>query len=52
MGSILPLIGLWQLFTNLYREEEKELRRQLRETVKEKFPEQTAQFSQTNKGIR
>ena len=47
IGGILLLLGLWQLFTNIYGEEEKELRRQLRETVKEKFPEQTAQFSQT-----
>jgi pimeloyl-ACP methyl ester carboxylesterase len=47
IGGILLLVGLWQLFTNIYREEEKELRRQLRETVKEKFPEQTAKFSQT-----
>ena len=44
IGGILLLIGLWQLFTNLYGEEEKELRRQLRETVKEKFPEETAEF--------
>jgi pimeloyl-ACP methyl ester carboxylesterase len=43
----IVLVGLWQLFTGIYREEEKELRRQLRETVKEKFPEQTAQFSRT-----
>jgi pimeloyl-ACP methyl ester carboxylesterase len=47
IGGILLLIGLWQLFTNLYQEEEKELRRQLRETVKEKFPEQTAKFFET-----
>jgi pimeloyl-ACP methyl ester carboxylesterase len=47
IGGILLLIGLWQLFTNLYREEEKQLRRQLRETVKEKFPDQTAEFSKT-----
>ena len=47
VGGMVLLIGLWQLFTNLYREEEKELRRQLRETVKEKFPEQTAEFSKT-----
>jgi pimeloyl-ACP methyl ester carboxylesterase len=40
-------VGLWELFTNIYREEEKELRRQLRETVKEKFPEQAAEFSKT-----
>jgi len=47
IGGILLLVGLWQLFTSIYREEEKELRGQLRETVKEKFPEQTAKFSQT-----
>jgi hypothetical protein len=47
IGGILLLLGVWQLFTNMYREQEKELRRQLRETVKEKFPEQTAKFSQT-----
>lgn len=40
------VVGLWQLFANIYREEEKNLRRQLREAVKEKFPEQTAKFSQ------
>ena len=47
IGGILLLLGLWQLFTNIYGEEEKELRRQLRETVKEKFPEQTSKFFQT-----
>lgn len=41
------LVGLWELFTNFYREEEKELRRQLRQAVQEKFPEQAARFSQT-----
>jgi pimeloyl-ACP methyl ester carboxylesterase len=43
----IVLLGLWELFTSFYQEEEKELRRQLRETVKEKFPEQTARFSRT-----
>lgn len=43
----IVLLGLWELFASFYREEEKDLRRQLRETVKEKFPEQTAKFSQT-----
>jgi pimeloyl-ACP methyl ester carboxylesterase len=43
----IVLLGLWELFTSFYQEEEKELRRQIRETVKEKFPEQTARFSQT-----
>ena len=47
IAGILLLIGLWQLFANLYQEEEKQLRRQLRETVKEKFPEQAADFSKT-----
>jgi len=45
IATILLLIGLWQLIADQYREEEKQLRRQLRETVKEKFPEQTAEFS-------
>ena len=44
IGGVLLLVGLWQLFTNLYGEEEKELRRQIRETLKEKFPEETAKF--------
>ena len=47
LGGILLLIGSWQLFSNLYKEEEKELRRQFRETVKQKFPEQTAKLYQT-----
>ncbi len=47
LGGILLLIGSWQLLVNFYREEEKELRRRFRETVKEKFPEQTAKLSQT-----
>ena len=41
------LVGMWQLFTDSYREEEKELRRRFRKTVKETFPEQTAKFSAT-----
>ncbi|MGD9055923.1 MAG: hypothetical protein PVJ41_02635 [Desulfobacterales bacterium] len=44
VAGILLLIGLWQLVADHYQEEEKQLRRQLRETVKEKFPEQTARF--------
>ena len=44
---IIVLVGLWEVFTSIYREEEKELRRQLRETVKEKFPEQAAELSKT-----
>ncbi len=47
VAGILLLIGLWQLMADLYREEEKQLRRQLRETVKEKFPEQAAELSKT-----
>jgi pimeloyl-ACP methyl ester carboxylesterase len=47
IGGILLLIGLWQLSANFFKEEEKELRTQFRETIKEKFPEQTAKFFQT-----
>jgi pimeloyl-ACP methyl ester carboxylesterase len=47
IGLIIVFAGLWQLFTNIYREEEKELRRRLRETVKQTFPEQSAKFSKT-----
>jgi pimeloyl-ACP methyl ester carboxylesterase len=45
--AVLLLIGLWQVFTNLYKEEEKTLRSRVRETVKAKFPEQAAEFAQT-----
>jgi pimeloyl-ACP methyl ester carboxylesterase len=45
IGGILLIVGLWEFFTDFYREEEKELRRQIRETVKEKFPEQAAELS-------
>jgi pimeloyl-ACP methyl ester carboxylesterase len=41
------IFGLLHLLSNTFREEEKQLRRQLRETVKEQFPEQTAQYSKT-----
>ena len=47
IGGLFLLIGLWHLVTNVYREEEKQLRSQLRESVIEKFPEQTSQFFQT-----
>lgn len=47
IGATLLLLGVWYVFSGLYREEEKALRRNLRETVKEKFPEQTARFNQT-----
>jgi hypothetical protein len=33
IAGILLLIGVWQLIADLYLEEEKQLRRQLRETV-------------------
>ncbi len=39
--------GLWHLVTDVYREEEKELRTQLREAVKERFPEESSAFSRT-----
>ena len=44
---MLLVLIVWQVVTNLYREEDKELRRQLRQSVKEKFPGQTAEFSKT-----
>jgi hypothetical protein len=47
IGSIFLLLGLWQFFSNTYQEEEKELRSQIRKTVKEMFPEKAAEFSQT-----
>jgi pimeloyl-ACP methyl ester carboxylesterase len=47
IGGIFLLIGMWHFLTTLFQEEEKQLLRQLRETVKEKFPEQTAEFSRT-----
>jgi pimeloyl-ACP methyl ester carboxylesterase len=47
IGSIFLLLGLWQFFSNTYREEEKELRTQIRKTVKEMFPEKAAAFSHT-----
>jgi len=39
--------GLWYLVTDAYREEEKELRTQLREAVKERFPDESAAFSRS-----
>ena len=47
IGFVLLLFGLWQFFSNTYQEEEKELRTQIRKTVKEMFPEKAAEFSQT-----
>lgn len=47
VGTIVLLFSLWQVVSNLYTEEEKELRRQVRETVKETFPKQAEQFSRT-----
>lgn len=47
IGFILLLLGLWQFASNTYREEEKELRSQIRKTVKEMFPKKAAEFSQT-----
>ena len=46
IGVIILLFGLWQYFSNNYREEEKELRTQIRKTVKEMFPEKVAEFSE------
>jgi pimeloyl-ACP methyl ester carboxylesterase len=46
-GLAILLGGLWQLITDPYREEEKELRTQIRDAVKERFPEETAEFSKS-----
>jgi pimeloyl-ACP methyl ester carboxylesterase len=47
VGCALLLIGLWQVLTNLYSEEDKALREQLRQTVREKFPQQAAEYAKT-----
>lgn len=41
------LFGIWQLLSHKYPEEEKELRTQIRKTVKDMFPEKAAEFSET-----
>jgi pimeloyl-ACP methyl ester carboxylesterase len=45
VGLAVLLGGLWFLVTDAYREEEKALRTQLREAVKESFPEEAAAYS-------
>jgi pimeloyl-ACP methyl ester carboxylesterase len=45
--GLLILIGMWQAITSFYRQEEKELRRQIRQTVKDRFPEQSDDFLNT-----
>ena len=45
--AIVLLLGVWQFLANTYKEEEKELRSQIRQTVKEMFPEHAAEFSQS-----
>ena len=47
IGFVILLLGLWQFFSNTYQEEEKEVRTQIRKTVKEMFPEKAVEFSQT-----
>jgi pimeloyl-ACP methyl ester carboxylesterase len=39
------LVGAWHLLSDIFREEEKELRRQIRETAIRTFPEQAAEFA-------
>jgi pimeloyl-ACP methyl ester carboxylesterase len=39
------IVGAWFLISDVYRDEEKELRTQIREAVKEKFPEEAEAFS-------
>ncbi len=47
LGLFVLLGGLWFLLTDVYREEDKALRTQLREAVTERFPEEASEFSQT-----
>jgi pimeloyl-ACP methyl ester carboxylesterase len=47
VGLAILLGGLWFLITDTYREEEKALRTQLREAVRESFPEESSAFSRT-----
>ncbi len=47
VGLAVLLSALWLVVTDTYREEEKELRTQLREAVKESFPEESSAFSRT-----
>jgi hypothetical protein len=44
MGGILLLVVSWQLMADLFRKEEKQMRRQLRETLNEKYPQKAAEF--------
>ncbi len=46
-GGIILLLGLYQSLTPLYREQEKALLSQIRDTVKESFPEQTENYAGT-----
>lgn len=41
------LVGMGFLLAEGHREEEKELRRRFRETVKERYPQQVAKISQS-----
>ena len=45
--GIILLLGIYQLVTHLYRDEEKELRTQVRTAVKEAFPDQKAEYAKT-----
>lgn len=47
IGVLLVLIGLLHLVTKTYREEEKQLRSQLRKSIKESFPEKHNAYLQT-----
>ncbi len=46
-GCILLLFGLYQVLTALDPEQEKMLRSQVRDTVKEKFPKQAENYAKT-----
>jgi pimeloyl-ACP methyl ester carboxylesterase len=46
VGAVLILV-LWLLSGNVWQEEQKELRQQVRESVKEAFPEEAVDFART-----
>lgn len=45
-GIVAVLFAVWYLGTDFYAEEEKELRTQVREAVKESFPEEAAEYAE------
>ncbi len=46
-GGALLIFVLWQLSANYYQKEQQELRQQVREKLKDQFPEQAEQYART-----